>query len=146
MTYIKISDTILLCLTSCFVLFCLPSVSSLLSIYHSLSIYLLVCLPVLSNLHFGIDFGRNDPGPNRPTYLGRNDPPQNWAETTQAETTQAETTQGRNDPDSRLRHRKIGKKLVAKTHYNLYYLITFKVTSIDLMRERKYNYQSTFVH
>ena len=29
--------------------------------------YLFVCLPVLSNLHFGIDLGRKDPGPNRPT-------------------------------------------------------------------------------
>ena len=41
--------------------------------------------------------------PKRPTYQGRNDPPPNLAETTQAETTQAETTQGRNDPDSPLR-------------------------------------------
>ena len=84
-------NTILICLTSCFVLFCLPSVRSLLSIYHSLSIYLFVCLPVLSNLHFGIDFGRNDPGPKRPRAesthlprpkrptpkLGRNDPGRN---------------------------------------------------------------------
>ena len=92
---IIISDTILVCLTSCFVLFCLPSIHSLLSFYHSMSVYLLDCLPVLRNLYFGIDFGRNDPGQNRPTYLGRNDPPQNWVETTQAE-----TTQGRNDPDS----------------------------------------------
>ena len=65
-TFIIISDTILICLTSCFVLFCLPSIRSLLSIYHSLSIYLFVCLSVLSNLHFGIDFGRNDPGPKQP--------------------------------------------------------------------------------
>ena len=39
--------------------------------------------------------GRNDPGPKQLTYLGRNDPPQKLAETTQAE-----TTQGQNDPDS----------------------------------------------
>ena len=75
-----ISDTIFICLTSCFVLFCLPSLRLLLSIYYSLSI----CLSACPNLHFGIDFGRNDPGPNRPTYLSRNDPPQNLAETTQA--------------------------------------------------------------
>ena len=41
--------------------------------------------------------------PKRPTYQGRNDPPQKLAETTQAETTQAETTQDRNDPDSLMR-------------------------------------------
>ena len=90
-TFIIISDTILICLSSCFVLFCLLYVCSLLSIYHSLSIYLFVCLPVLSNLHFGIDFGRNDPGPKRPRAesthlprpkrpipkLGRNDPGRN---------------------------------------------------------------------
>ena len=39
-----------MCLTSYFVLFCLPFFQSLLSIYHSLSISLFVCLPVLSNL------------------------------------------------------------------------------------------------
>ena len=57
----------------------------------SLSSYLFVRLPVLSNLHFGIDFGRNYPGskrpraesthlprPKRPTpKLGRNDPGRN---------------------------------------------------------------------
>ena len=90
-TFIIISDTILICLTSCFVLFCLLSVHSLLSFYHSLSICLFVCLPVLCDLHFGIDFGRNDPGPKRPSAesthlprpkrstpkLGRNDPGRN---------------------------------------------------------------------
>ena len=36
--------------------------------------------------------GRNDLGPKRPTYQGRNDPHPELAETTQAETTQAEMT------------------------------------------------------
>ena len=76
---------------SCFVLFCLPSVHLFIIVYLSFSVYLFVCLPVLSNLHFGIDFGRNDPGPKRPRAesthlprpkrptpkLGRNDPGRN---------------------------------------------------------------------
>ena len=41
-----------------------------------------------------LKLGRNDSGPKRPTYQGRNDPPPKLAETTQAE-----TTQGRNNPE-----------------------------------------------
>ena len=50
-----------------------------------------------------IKYGGGGIGPKRPTNLGRNDPPLNQAETTQAETTQpkrptAETTHVRNNP------------------------------------------------
>ena len=60
----------------------------------------LYCLYPYPNWNWAVTTqGWNDPGPKRLAYLGRNDPPQKLAETTQAETTQAETTQGRNDPD-----------------------------------------------
>ena len=60
------SDTILICLISCLVLFCLLSVRSLLSIYHSLSIYLFVCLSVISYSPYTslllFSFGNHDVG------------------------------------------------------------------------------------
>ena len=60
--------------------------------YNYLSFSLFVCLPGLSNLRFCIDFGRNDPGPKRPTYLGRNDPPKIGPKRPRPKRLRAETT------------------------------------------------------
>ena len=53
---------------------------------------------------------RNDPGPKRPTKIGRNDPRPNLGRNDPGRNDPAETTQGRNVPDSgvyvltRMRH------------------------------------------
>ena len=43
---------------------------------------------------------RNDPGPKRPTKIGRNDPRPNLGRNDPGRNDPAETTQGRNVPDS----------------------------------------------
>ena len=81
-----------------------------------------------------LKLGRNDSGPKRPTYQGRNDPPPKLAETTQVETTRpkrprAETT--RNLPRPHL-HPPPNPPVVYSTDRSKAVVLVFLLLSVAL--------------